>query len=129
MLLNRTIALTIVIIGVSISISSMAALLQHQHSFLLPFVNNLFYIALPFCIIGGFLFLLERGWFNVTRYAFRKMPWMAHAKETSLLEGEQPIADRELLYRTYSFHLTYPFLITGLILAVLSIGISFTVLV
>ena len=127
--MNRMIASTSVIIGVSVGISCIVALLQHQHSFLLPFVNSLFYIALPFSVIGGFLFLLERGWFNITRYAFRKMPWMAHAKETSLLEGEQPIADRELLYRTYSFHLTYPFLITGLILAVLSIGISFTVLV
>lgn len=128
--MNRTIASTIVIIGASVSISGMAALLQQQHSFLLPFVNNLFYIALPFSIIGGFLFLLERGWFNVTRYAFRKMFWIVHAKGgASLLEEEQPIADRELLYRTYSFRLTYPFLITGLMLAILSIAISFTVLV
>lgn len=127
--MNRTIASTIVIIGASVSISGMAALLQQQHSFLLPFVNNLFYIALPFSIIGGVLFLLERGWFNVTRYAFRKMFWIAHTKGASLLEEEQPIADRELLYQTYSFRLTYPFLITGLMLAILSIGISFAVLV
>lgn len=127
--MNRMIASTIFILGVSVSISSMTALLQHQHSFLLPFVNNLFYIALSFNIIGGFLFLLERGWFNITRYAFRKMFWIAHAKRAYLLEEEQPIADRELLYRTCSFRLTYPFLITGLLLAVLSIGISFAVLV
>ncbi len=127
--MNRMLASTSVIIGASVGISGIVALLQHQHPFLLLFVNNLFYIALPFSIIGGFLFLLERGWFNITRYAFRKMFWIAHAKGASLLEEERPIADRELLYRTYSFRLTYPFLITGLILASLSIGISFAVLV
>lgn len=127
--MNRTIASTSVIMGTAVGISGMAALVQHQHSFLLPFVNNLFYIALPFSIIGGFLFLLERGWFNITRYAFRKMFSTAHAKEAALLGEEQSIVDREPLYRTYSFRLTYPFLITGLMLAVLSIGISFAVLV
>lgn len=127
--MNRIIASTSVIIGIAIGTSGITALFQHQNSFLLCFVNNLFYIALPFSIIGGFLFLLERRWFNVTRYAFRKMPWMVHIQETSRLEEDQAIANKETLYRSYSFRLTYPLLITGLLLAALSIGISFAVFV
>ncbi|WP_368773351.1 DUF3899 domain-containing protein, partial [Serratia marcescens] len=33
----------------------------------------MFYIALLFIIIGGFVFLFQRGFFNVTIYAFKKL--------------------------------------------------------
>ncbi|MGF9965172.1 DUF3899 domain-containing protein [Bacillus rhizoplanae] len=88
----------------------------------------MFYIALIFIIIGGFLFLYQRGFFNVTIYAFRKLG-RSNKKVESLIEDEEKRDPKEILYRTYSFTWTYPIVITGIILGALSTVISFTVLI
>lgn len=96
-------------------------------SFLLNFVNMMFYIALLFIIIGGFVFLFQRGFFNITIYAFKKLG-RSNKKIESLIEEEEKRDPKELLYRTYSFAWTYPIVITGIILGTLSTIISYTVL-
>ncbi len=88
----------------------------------------MFYIALLFIIIGGFLFVFERGGYNIMRYSFRKAKFFTKGKEEEMitnLEGRKN--DKEILYKTYSFPLTYPILLSGVITAVLSTCISFTI--
>ncbi|MEH7461126.1 DUF3899 domain-containing protein [Bacillus thuringiensis] len=86
----------------------------------------MFYIALLFIIIGGFVFLFQRGFFNVTIYAFKKLG-RSNKKIESLIEGEEERDPKEILYRTYSFTWTYPILMTGIILGTLSTIIGYTI--
>ena len=79
--------------------------------------------------MGGFLFLFQRGFFNVTIYAFRKLGRSKDKKAEPLMEDEEQEDPKEMLYRTYSFTWTYPIVITGLVLCFFSTVISFTVLV
>ncbi|SFC29953.1 protein of unknown function [Bacillus sp. 491mf] len=115
-----------ILTGSTIAISGAYAVI-FSNSFLLNFVNMMFYIALLFIIIGGFVFLFQRGFFNVTIYAFKKLG-RSNKKFESLIEEEEKRDPKELLYRTYSFVWTYPIVITGIILGTLSTIISYTVL-
>lgn len=115
--------------GISIISSSIISLFS-SHSFLFDFVNFSFYFGLAFIILGGFLFLIQRGFFNITIYALRKLGRSKDKKVESLIEGDEEEEDpKEALYRTYSFTWTYPVIITGLVLWFFSTVISFTVLV
>ncbi|WP_440603339.1 DUF3899 domain-containing protein [Bacillus sp. GB_SG_008] len=116
-----------ILTGITITISCACAFILST-SFLLNFVNIMFYIALIFIIIGGFLFLFQRGFFNVTMYSFKKLG-RSNKKVESLIEGEEKRDPKEILYRTYSFAWTYPIVITGILLGALSTIISFTVLI
>ncbi|WP_369903621.1 DUF3899 domain-containing protein [Bacillus manliponensis] len=110
-------------------ISSSIIALFSSHSFLFDFVNFSFYFGLVFIIIGGFLFLTQRGFFNITIYALRKLGRSKDKKVESLIENDDEEDPKEALYRTYSFAWTYPAIITGLVLWFFSTVISFTVLV
>lgn len=68
----------------------------------------MFYIALFFIMLGGFLFLFQSGFFNVTMYAFQKV-FGTNKKIESLIEGEEQIDKKERIYKTYSFTWTYQF--------------------
>lgn len=114
-----------ILTGVSIAISGAYAAI-FSNSFLLYFINIMFYIALLFIIIGGFVFLFQRGFFNVTMYAFKKLG-RSNKKIESLIEGEEKRDPKEILYRTYSFTWTYPIVITGIILGALSTIIGFAI--
>lgn len=116
-----------ILTGITIMISCVCSFI-FSSAFLLNFVNIMFYIALFFIIIGGFLFLFQRGFFNVTMYAFKKFG-RSNKKIESLIEGEEKRDPTEILYRTYSFAWTYPIVITGIVLGILSTIISFTVLI
>jgi hypothetical protein len=113
--------------GMGIILSALLALLEEYGKFLLKFVDFMFLISLPLIIVGGFLFIIERGALNITRYAFRKVFKSANKKIESLIEEEEKVDDKEILYRTYSFRLTYPVLITGIVLALTSTIISLAV--
>ncbi|BCC57842.1 hypothetical protein BC30048_1152 [Bacillus cereus] len=96
--------------------------------FLLNFVNILFYIALFFILIGGFLYIFQNGFFNVTIYAFQRV-FGTNKKIDSLIEEvEEPTDKKERIYKTYSFKWTYPICITGIFLGLFSTLISFTIL-
>lgn len=125
--LNTLFSRISILTGITIAISCVCAFILST-SFLLNFVNIMFYIALIFIIIGGFLFLYQRGFFNVTIYAFKKLG-RSNKKVESLIEDEEKRDPKEILYRTYSFTWTYPIVITGIILGALSTVISFTVLI
>ncbi|MGG2066684.1 DUF3899 domain-containing protein [Bacillus sp. S14(2024)] len=116
-----------ILTGITITVSCVWAFVLST-SFLLNFVNIMFYIALLFIIIGGFLFLFQRGFFNVTMYAFNKLG-RSKEKMQSLIEGDEKYNPKERLYRTYSFAWTYPIVITAIILGALSTILTFTVLI
>lgn len=125
--MNR-IVLTSIFTLTTIVLSAISAFLYERSLFLLHFVNIMFYIALLLIIIGGFLFVFERGGYNVMRYAFRKARFFTKPKEEEMitnLEGKKN--DKEILYKTYSFLFTYPILLSGIITAVLSTCISFII--
>ncbi|WP_429694488.1 DUF3899 domain-containing protein [Bacillus pseudomycoides] len=108
-------------------VSSIGAFL-FSAQFLLNFVNIMFYIALFFVILGGFLFLFQSGFFNITMYAFQKV-FGTNKKVESLIEEEESAIDKkERIYKTYSFTWTYPLCITGVLLGLISTIISFTIL-
>ncbi|AWC27875.1 DUF3899 domain-containing protein [Bacillus cytotoxicus] len=118
---------TCILIFIAIIVSSIGALLSSPH-FLLNFVNLSFYIALVFVIVGGFLFLFQNGFFNVTMYAFQKVFGTNKKIESLIEELEAPEDKKERIYKTYSFKWTYPICLAGLLLAALSTLISVTIL-
>ncbi|MDG4656657.1 DUF3899 domain-containing protein [Ectobacillus antri] len=123
--MKRTYSLFGWLIGSSLLVVSILAFLAGNHDFLLNFVDFSFLVALPFLIVGGFMFIIERGAFNVTRYAFRKV-FKTTQKESAFIEDEEgPLDNKDILYRTYSFKPTYPILLTGVALAILSTLLSF----
>jgi len=125
--LNRLYLHTCILILLAIIVSSIGAFLFPAH-FLLNFVNIMFYIALFFIILGGFLFLFQSGFFNITMYAFQKV-FGTNKKVESLIEEEESAIDKkERIYKTYSFTWTYPICITGVLLGLISTVISFTIL-
>lgn len=126
--MNKLFTHICILTGITIGISTIVALFS-SHSFLLNFVNISFSFGLFFIIMGGFLFLFQRGFFNVTIYAFRKLGRSKDKKAEPLMEDEEQEDPKEMLYRTYSFTWTYPIVITGLVLCFFSTVISFTVLV
>ncbi|MBO1625989.1 DUF3899 domain-containing protein [Bacillus arachidis] len=118
---------TCILISLAIIASSIGAFLSSAQ-YLLNFVNIMFYIALFFIIIGGFLFLFQSGFFNITIYAFQKV-FGTHKKVESLIEEEEPATNKkERIYKTYSFTWTYPICLTGILLGLISTLISFTIL-
>ncbi|MDM5153828.1 DUF3899 domain-containing protein [Bacillus sp. DX1.1] len=125
--MNRFFLHTCILILLAILTSSIGAFLFSAH-YLLNFVNIMFYIALFFIMLGGFLFLFQSGFFNVTMYAFQKV-FGTNKKIESLIEGEEQIDKKERIYKTYSFTWTYPICITGILLGLLSTILSFTVLI
>ena len=124
--MNRLFFHTCILILFAILASSIGAFLFPSH-FLLNFVNISFYIALLCILLGGFLFLFQSGFFNVTIYAFQKV-FGTNKKIESLIEEEEPVDKKERIYKTYSFTWTYPICITGVLLGALSTIISFTIL-
>ena len=125
--MNKVFFHTCILIFIAIIASSIGAFLVSSH-FLLNFVNISFYIALFFIIIGGFLFIFQNGFFNVTIYAFQRV-FGTNKKIDSLIEEvEEPTDKKERIYKTYSFKWTYTICITGLVLGLFSTIISFTIL-
>ncbi|MGH0941199.1 DUF3899 domain-containing protein [Bacillus mycoides] len=125
--MNKVFFHTCILFLVAIIASSVGAFLVSSH-FLLNFVNISFYIALVFILIGGFLFIFQNGFFNVTIYGFQRV-FSTNKKIDSLIEeAEEPIDKKERIYKTYSFKWTYPICITGIVLGLFSILISFTIL-
>ncbi|MDM5187485.1 DUF3899 domain-containing protein [Bacillus sp. DX4.1] len=125
--MNRFFLHTCILILLATITSSVGAFFFSTH-YLLNFVNVMFYIALFFIMLGGFLFLFQSGFFNVTMYAFQKV-FGTNKKIESLIEGEEQIDKKERIYNTYSFTWTYPICITGILLGLLSTILSFTVLI
>ncbi|MEN1935747.1 DUF3899 domain-containing protein [Paenibacillus sp. 102] len=125
--MNRLYFRTCILIALALIASSIGALL-FPVQYLLNFVNIMFYIALFFIILGGFLFLFQSGFFNITMYAFQKV-FGTNKKVESLIEEEESAIDKkERIYKTYSFAWTYPICITGVLLGLASTIISFTIL-
>ncbi|HEK9103511.1 DUF3899 domain-containing protein [Bacillus pfraonensis] len=125
--MNRLYFRTGILLLLAITTSIIGAFLASTH-YLLNFVNISFYIALLFIILGGFLFLFQRGFFNITIYAFQKV-FGTNKKVESLIEEEESTIDKkERIYKTYSFAWTYPICMTGILLGLTSTIISFTIL-
>jgi Domain of unknown function (DUF3899) len=93
-------------------------------SFAMKYINTLFYFSMLSFTVGGFLFVTERGFFKVTKYGFKKLARMNKKKVEELLEEDDPKDDKSILYEQKRFALTLPFLLSGLILAMLSTIIS-----
>lgn len=128
--MNRNVVLTSILSLATFVLSAILAFVYGRSQFLLHFVNIMFYIALLLVIIGGFLFIFERGGYNVVRYAFHKARFFIKPKEEAMIaevEGEKN--EKGMLYQTYSFTFTYPILLTGIFSALLSTIISFMFLV
>ncbi|QWG43920.1 DUF3899 domain-containing protein [Bacillus mycoides] len=125
--MNKVFFHTCILFLVAIIASSVGAFLVSSQ-FLLNFVNISFYIALIFILIGGFLFIFQNGFFNVTIYAFQRVFGTNKKIDSLIEEAEEPIDKKERIYKTYSFKCTYPICITGIVLGLFSILISFTIL-
>ncbi|PEX92677.1 DUF3899 domain-containing protein [Bacillus cereus] len=125
--MNKVFFHTCILFLVAIIASSVGAFLVSSQ-FLLNFVNISFYIALVFILIGGFLFIFQNGFFNVTIYAFQKVFGTNKKIDSLIEESKEPVNKKERIYKTYSFKWTYPICITGIILGMFSTLISFTIL-
>ena len=94
--MNKVFFHTCILFLVAIIASSVGAFLVSSH-FLLNFVNISFYIALVFILIGGFLFIFQNGFFNVTIYAFQRV-FGTNKKIDSLIEEAEELSIRKNVF-------------------------------
>jgi hypothetical protein len=92
-------------------------------SFAMKYVNALFSFSMLAIIVGGFLFVTGRGFFNVTKYGFKKVS-TSNKKKELLLEESDENNPKDVLYERRTFSLTIPFLLSGILLVILSSIIS-----
>ncbi|MDF2946247.1 MAG: hypothetical protein K0S51_926 [Bacillales bacterium] len=83
---------------------------------LVTFVNMLFYFSTPSFIIGGFLLVLQSGFFNITGYAFKK--FFGTQKDPNYE------VKKDSIYTKNIYYLAKPIFFSGLILFVSSFVLS-----
>ncbi|GGE72185.1 DUF3899 domain-containing protein [Priestia taiwanensis] len=92
-------------------------------SFAIKYINTLFSFSMFACIVGGLLFVVGQGFFNVTKYGMKKLAKTNKKKPVELLEEDNQDL-KDVLYERNRYSLTIPFLVSGIILSVLTTIIS-----
>ena len=117
---------TILIIGTIVSF--LLTIIQGTSKIFLHFTNTIFYIGLVLLIVGGFLFVIESGFFNLTRFGMKKL-FKRNEDKILAMTGDEPTeVSNEMIYKKYSFSITKPFLFSAFSFIALSLIFSFIIL-
>jgi len=91
------------------------------------FLNCVFIIGMIYFLFGAMCFVWEKGFFNITLFAFNKLGQQLQ-KKRGVLCNDADIKIEDYIHRENSFYLTYNLLLCGLLISVVSISISFIVI-
>ncbi len=112
----------------SIILAIILTFIQGTADFFLHLTNIIFYIGLTLFVIGGFLLIVQSGFFNITRYGIRKVFGLREEKIAKMTGDETLAVKKEMLYRRYSFTSTKPLLMAAITLIVLSVAFTFIII-
>ena len=110
------------LIAFDVIISSIFSIISGFSRF--SFLNCVFIIGMIYFLFGAMCFVWEKGFFNITLYAFNKLSQEIQ-KKGGLLCNDTKITVETYINRENNFFLTYNLLICGFFISVICIGISF----
>lgn len=88
------------------------------------FLNCAFIVGMIYFLFGLLCFVWEKGFFDITFFSFNKLSQQFQRKK-GMLPDDSNITIEDYICRENSFHLTSSLLISGLLISIASIGISF----
>ncbi|HET7629716.1 MAG TPA: DUF3899 domain-containing protein [Bacillales bacterium] len=106
----------------SLILAAMFATVNSSEWSLLSVINAAFLASLLLLIVGASLFVISGGFFNAIVYSFRRF-FRKGTKMGKLLEGD----DEDDIPKPVSFSITYPLLIVGGILFIVTMILSYIV--
>jgi len=112
----------------SIILAIILTFIQGTADFFLHLTNTIFYIGLTLFVIGGFLLIVQSGFFNITRYGIRKVFGLREEKIAKMTGDETLTVKKEMLYKRYSFSSTKPLLMASITLIILSVAFTFIII-
>lgn len=112
----------------SIILAIIISFIQGTSQFFLHLTNTIFYIGLILFIVGGFLLIVQSGFFNITRYGIRKVFGLKEEKIAEMTGDETLTVKKDMLYKRYSFPSTKPLLLTSVTLIILSFAFTFMII-
>jgi len=110
------------LIAFDVIISSIYSIISHFSRF--SFLNCAFIIGIIYFLFGAMCFVWEKGFFNITLFAFNKLGQQVQ-KKRGVLHNDANITIEDYIHRKNSFYLTYDLLLCGILISVISIIISF----
>lgn len=88
------------------------------------FINCVFTIGMIYFLFGSMCFIWEKGFFNITIYAFNKLGQQLQRRKGTLCNDNDITID-DYTHRENNFFLTNNLLLCGLIISSVSLVISF----
>ena len=88
------------------------------------FLNSTFVIGMIYFLFGSMCFVWEKGFFNITIFAFNKLGNQLQKKRGVLCDDANITID-DYVHRKNSFRFTNSLLLCGVLISIVSICISF----
>lgn len=110
------------LIAFDVIISSIYSIISDFSRF--SFLNCSFIIGMIYFLFGAICFVWEKGFFNITLFAFNKLGQQLQ-KKRGILYNDADITIEDYIHKKNDFYLTYNLLLCGLLISVISISISF----
>ena len=110
------------LLAFNIIISSIYSIISGFSKF--SFLNCAFIIGMIYFLFGTMCFMWEKGFFNITLYAFNKLSQETQ-KKNRILCNDTDVTIEDYINKKNSFFLTSNLLICGFFISVICIGISF----
>ncbi|MEE6451759.1 DUF3899 domain-containing protein [Gottfriedia acidiceleris] len=118
----------IIVVLSAIVLAAIFSLTQGTLKFFLHFTNTIFYIGLTLFVFGGFLLIVQSGFFNITRFGMRKVFGTRDQQMAEMTGDESLTVKKDMIYRRYRFSITKPLLLASITLVILSFLFSFIII-
>ncbi len=118
----------IIVVLSAIVLAAIFSFTQGTLNFFLHFTNTIFYIGLTLFVLGGFLLIVQSGFFNITRFGMRKVFGTRDQQMAEMTGDESLTVKKDMIYRRYRFSITKPLLMASITLVILSFLFSFIII-
>ncbi|PFH87844.1 DUF3899 domain-containing protein [Bacillus sp. AFS088145] len=118
----------IIVVLSAILLAAIISFIQGTLNFFLHFTNTIFYIGLTLFVFSGFLFIVQSGFFNITRFGMRKVFGTRDQQMAEMTGDESLTVKKDMIYRRYRFSITKPLLMASITLVILSFLFSFIII-
>ncbi|XRG79291.1 DUF3899 domain-containing protein [Rossellomorea sp. GAMAL-10_SWC] len=118
----------IIVVLSAIVLAAIFSFTKGTLNFFLHFTNTIFYIGLTLFVIGGFLLIVQSGFFNITRFGMRKVFGTRDQQMAEMTGDESLTVKKDMIYRRYRFSITKPLLMASITLVILSFLFSFIII-
>lgn len=120
MTVNKHIRNTLIVSGGTLVLAIIWALIKGN--FVVGLLDSLFFLGLIEGIVGGFMFLAEKGMFKIASYTLKRVRGMFNQKDREYVEEklQEMKGDKKLTLKKHmeepapEFTSTYPILISGI---------------